>query len=59
MECFAAGWGKTKTTDSTRVAHQTEITLISRQNSTKIQWFVLVAHGGAPLICQADTIGRR
>ena len=70
MECFAAGWGKTRTTDSTRVAHQTEITLISRQTcgtiyGSKFDQNSMVCtgganrpcqgDGGAPLICQADS----
>ena len=36
MKCFAAGWGKTKHADSTRGAHQTEITLISQKTCSTV-----------------------
>ena len=36
MKCYAAGWGKTKHADSTRGAHQTEITLISQKTCSTV-----------------------
>ena len=59
MECYAAGWGKTKTTDSTRVAHQTSITLISRKTcstiyGSKFDENSMVCTGGLNRPCQGD-----
>jgi len=72
MNCFAAGWGKTRTADSTKGAHQTAITLISQQTCSTVYGNKYdedemictggvnrpcQGDGGAPLICEAPLTG--
>ena len=59
MDCYAAGWGKTRTADSTRQAHQTAITLISNETcenvyNIKYSKEEMVCTGGMNRPCQGD-----